>query len=81
MPRTRPCVRRSFFHETGRAVRAWGENPYPCAARPPRASPVLACGPRLRASKRRGAARRSLQAGPAAMMAQSRSLHRTLITR
>ena len=50
-------------------------------ARPPRASPVLACGPRLRASKRRGAARRSLQAGPAAMMAQSRSLHRTLITR
>jgi hypothetical protein len=49
-------------------------------AHPPHASPVLACGPRLRASKRRGAVRRSLQAGPAAM-AQSRSLHRTLITR
>ena len=53
MPRTRPCVRRSFFHETGRAVRAWGENPYPCAP-----APRISCS-RLRApSAGKQAARR-----------------------
>jgi hypothetical protein len=53
-------------------VRAWNENP--CAPRPARASPVLACGPRLRASKRRGAARRSFpepsRNGPVSLAAQ-----------